>query len=427
VTGSDVYCVEPIAGPLDATVDVPGSKSLTNRALVLAALADGTSTIEGVLAADDTDAMLSALEALLIRTEVDRARNRVVVHGARGVMRAEEATIDCRRSGTTARFLLPVAAAFAGRYRITGSDQLAARPMGELVSALRELGAQVVEAGAPGRLPLVVGGPAKGGRVTIRGDVTSQFVSGLMMAAPLFDDGLTIECSTELVSRPYVEMTAQTMARFGVVADVDDRTIVVPSARYVATDYAVEPDASSASYFFAAAALVGGSVRVRGLTRSSAQGDLAFVHVLEAMGASVRWHEDSVEVIGTGELRGVDVDMHDMPDMALTVAALAPFAASPTTVTNVEVIRGHETDRIAAIVNELGKLGVVVDERRDGFTVHPATALSGAALQTYDDHRVAMAFALIGLRSRGVCIADPGCVAKTFPGFFEVLGRLQAS
>ena len=425
MSSPDVYCVEPISGPLDVTIDVPGSKSLTNRALVLAALADGTSTIDGVLAADDTDAMLSALEALLVRAEVDRDFDRVVVHGTRGGIRAEEATIDCRRSGTTARFLLPIVAAFGGRHRITGSEQLSARPMGELVEALRDLGAVIVEEGEPGRLPLVVEGPMKGGTVTIRGDVTSQFLSGLMMAAPLLDGGLTIECSTELVSRPYVEMTADAMARFGVAAEVDDRTIVVPSGRYGATDYSVEADASSASYFFAAAALVGGSVRVRGLTRRSVQGDVRFVDILEQMGAEVRVHDDAIEVIGTGTLRGVDVDMHDMPDMVLTLAALAPFGSSPTNITNVEVIRGHESDRITVIGSELGKLGVRVDERVDGLTVHPTPSLRAATLDTYDDHRVAMAFALIGLRSPGVCIADPGCVAKTFPGFFDVLARLQ--
>ena len=418
--------IEPVTGPLDATVAVPGSKSLTNRALALAALASGTSTIDNVLLADDTDAMLGALDALLISYEFDRAARRAVIHGCAGEVPADSATIDARRSGTTARFLLPILGGFPGFYRITGSEQLLARPMGELLDAVRALGASVQEMGAPGHLPAEVGFGYMGDVVSVRGDITSQFLSGLMLAGPLIDGGLQIDVTTEFVSRPYVEMTAAMMRRFGVAVEVSDNRVVIQQGSYAATDVVVEPDASSASYFFAAAALCGGSVRVEGIDRRSLQGDVAFVDVLAAMGAEVVEHDESLEVRGTGQLKGIDVDLHDAPDMALTVAALAPFADAPTRVSGVSVIRGHESDRIAVIERELGKLGVAVEASDDSFTVHPAADMRATTFETYDDHRVAMAFALIGLRVPGIRIAGPDCVDKTFPEFWDVLASLRS-
>ena len=426
MSGPEPVAVEPVTGPLDATVTVPGSKSLTNRALALAALADGTSMIDNVLIADDTDAMLGALDALSISYEFDRDARRVVVHGCGGTMPAESATIDARRSGTTARFLLPILGGFPGFYRITGSEQLLARPMGELLDAVRALGASVQEMGAPGHLPAEVGFGYMGDVVAVRGDITSQFLSGLMLAGPLLDGGLQIEVTTEFVSRPYVEMTASMMRRFGARVEVGDNAVRVEPGRYAATDVRVEPDASSASYLFAAAALVGGSVRVEGLSKASLQGDVAFVDVLGSMGAEVVEHDDALEVRATGGvLEGIEVDLHDLPDMALTVAALAPFANRPTRVTGVAVIRGHVSDRIAVIERELAKIGVRVEADGDSFTVHPATDLRPATLDTYDDHRVAMAFALIGLRVPGIHIAGPECVDKTFPEFWDVLASLR--
>ena len=426
MTGSAEVLVEPAAGPLDATVTVPGSKSITNRGLVLGALADGTSTIDNVLLADDTDAMLGALDALEISYDFDRAARRAVVHGCAGRMPADSATIDARRSGTTARFLLPVLGGFPGFYRITGSEQLLARPMGELLDAVRALGASVQEMGAPGHLPAEVGFGYMGDVVSVRGDITSQFLSGLMLAGPLIAGGLHIEVTTDLVSRPYVEMTAAVMRKFGAHVDVDERLIRIDQGTYQATDMRVEPDASSASYLFAAAALVGGSVRVEGLTRASLQGDVSFVDVLESMGAEVVEHDGALEVRGRGGvLRGVDVDLHDLPDMALTVAALAPFADRPTKVTGVAVIRGHESDRIEVIERELAKAGVRVEADDDSFTVHPAAELLPTTFDTYDDHRVAMALALIGLRVPGIRIAGPACVDKTFPDFWDVLASLR--
>jgi len=299
--------------------------------------------------------------------------------------------------------------------------------MQELLGAMRELGATVTEVGEsePGRLPVIVGGGYDRDRVAVRGDITSQFLSGLMLAAPLAPGGLRIQLTSEMVSRPYVDMTAQMMRRFGATVTVEERHITVEPGRYVATDVAIEPDASSASYFFAAAAVCGGSVRVLGLSRRSVQGDVRFVDVLASMGAEVVEHDDALEVRGTGASRGVTVDMHDIPDMALTVATVAPFAEGPTTVTGVQVIRGHESDRIAVIERELAKVGVHVDAMKDGFTVHPADRFAPATIDTYDDHRVAMAFAVLGLRAGGVRITDPQCVDKTFPEFWDVLASLR--
>ena len=424
---ADVIGIDPIEGPIEADVEVPGSKSLTNRALALAALTNGTSTIENVLIADDTEAMLGALEAVGVECRVDRDAKVVEVKGTAGDLPRQDATIDARKSGTTARFLLPILAACGGDYVVDGSDQLRARPMGDLIDAVRTLGADVIEQGEPGHLPLVVRGPYIRSAVSVRGDVTSQFLSGLMLAGPLTDDGVFVELTTPMVSRPYVEMTAVMMARFNARAEVSDRRIAVPPGRYWPIRYTVEPDASSASYFFAAAALLGGTTRVHGLSGRSAQGDIAFIDVLARMGARVNDEGGAISVTGSGELHGVTVDMHDIPDMALTVAALAPFADGPTRVTGVGFIRGHESDRIAGVISELTKLGVTARELEDGFEIEPAPALRAAQIESFDDHRMAMAFALIGLRVPGVEITHPECVDKTFPEFWDTLARLRPS
>ena len=425
MTTADVIAIEPLGAPPDAVVEIPGSKSLTNRALALAAIAEGTSTIDGVLLADDTEAMLGALRATGVAIELDTVSQRAVVHGCGGDPPTRDATIDARKSGTTARFLLPVLASFGGDYRIDGSEQLRARPMAELIDAVRSLGADAIEEGEPGHLPVLVRGPYTRDTVRVAGDVTSQFLSGLMLAGPLLDGGLTIECTTPLVSRPYVEMTAEVMRMFGAVVAVADRRIAVRRSRYRARTYVVEPDASSAAYFFAAAALLDGRVRIEGLSGRSLQGDIALIDVLARMGATVVDHGDAIEVRGNGQLHGVDIDMHDIPDMALTVAALAPFADGPTRVRGVGFIRGHESDRIAGVVSELGKLGITAEEEADGFVIHPGQPRP-ARIETHDDHRMAMSFALIGLRVPGVEISNPRCVDKTFPEFWEVLASLRA-
>lgn len=410
--------VEPLTSPPDAVVRVPGSKSLTNRALVCAALADGTSTITGALVADDTDAMIVALSELGITIEAEATM--LQVEGAGGRVPDGPAELHARLSGTTSRFLAPLLAAGAGPYRLDGSEPLRARPMGPMIEALRTLGTAVVEEGEPGHLPITISGAARGGRVELAGHVSSQFLSGLLLAGPLFPDGVAVHLTTPLVSLPYVELTRSVMRAFGATVDA---TTVEPG-RYVATAYAVEPDASAASYFFAAAAITGGRVTVEGLGRDALQGDVAFVDVLERMGAEVFRDDTSTTVRGTGSLRGITVDLADHSDTAQTLAAVAVFAEGPTTITGIGFIRGKETDRIAETVANLRRCGIDATEDPDGMTIRPGTP-TAAAIQTHDDHRMAMGFALLGLRVPGIDILDPLCVTKTYPQFFADLEQLR--
>jgi 3-phosphoshikimate 1-carboxyvinyltransferase len=402
---------------IDATVTVPGSKSITNRALVCAALAEGTSTITGALVADDTAAMSACLEALGAR--VSWAGTDVTVAGMAGAIEADGVELDARLSGTTSRFVLPLLALGPGRKRLDGAAPLRRRPMAPAFEALHALGAVVEEEGAPGCLPVVVAGPVAGGAVAIRADLSSQFVSGLLLAGPAMPNGLQVSLVGDLVAAPFVDMTASVMHAFG--AHITD--LSVGAGGYRGCTFAVEPDASAASYFFAAAAVTNGRVTVTGLGRDSLQGDIGFVHVLEEMGAAVEIGDRQVTVTGAS-LHGIDIDLGDMPDMAQTVAAVAACAAGETRVRGVRVIRGHETDRIAAVVTELRRCGVDAEEHDDGFTIRPAP-LRPTVVQTYDDHRMAMSFAVLSLVEPGITVDDPSVVAKTFPGFWDVLGRLQ--
>ncbi len=422
----DPLPVTPLEAPLDVTVTLPGSKSITNRALVCAALADGTSVLTNALHADDTEAMVEGLRALGADIEVDWAQGRLTVTGTAGRPVADVALVDARQSGTTSRFLLPLAGLGEGLRRVDAGNRMRERPMGDVLDAVRALGATVQDVGAPGHLPVEIeGGTLAGGEVAVRGDVSSQFLSGLLLAAPAMPAGLVARLTGELVSRPYVELTVDVMAAFGVaVQRPDDRTWLVTPQAYVAAAYDIEPDASAASYLFAAAAVLGGRATVAGLGTSARQGDLAFVDLLEAMGATVERTSSSTTVVGTGPLHGIDIDMAQISDTAPTLAVVAAFADGPTRVSGIGFIRGKETDRIGAVVAELRRLGVDADEEPDGFVVRPAP-MQPATVQTYDDHRMAMSFAVAGLRVPGVQIADPGCVAKTFPGFWQLLDELR--
>lgn len=415
----------PVAGPLDATVTVPGSKSLTNRALVAAALSDGDSVIDGALFADDTAAMVECLTRLGVRVVVDPSAATVEVGGTGGSLPAAPVDLDARLSGTTARFVAPLLTLGPGRYRLDGAEPLRGRPMADTTAALDALGATVEHEGRPGHLPITVsGGPVAGGAVTVAGDASSQFLSGLLLSGPGMVEGLTVNLTTRLVSRPFVAMTLSVMEAFGATVDrPEDHTWTVRPGGYRPARYRVEPDATAASYFFAAAAICGGTVRAEGLGAGSLQGDLGFVDVLAAMGAAVERTAEAVTVTGTGRLAGGEFDLGDMPDTAQTLAAVAVFADGPTRVTGIGFIRLHETDRIAAIVAELGRCGIAASEQPDGFVVHPGRPRP-ARVRTYDDHRMAMSFALLGLRAPGIEIADPGCVAKTFPSYFDALGSL---
>jgi 3-phosphoshikimate 1-carboxyvinyltransferase len=385
-------------------VVVPGSKSLTNRALVCAALADGVSTITGALVADDTAAMTDCLRALGAR--VDWEGTTVEVEGIGGSVTVAKASLDARLSGTTSRFVLPLLALGTGTHRLDGRAQLRRRPMGPVLDGLRALGAKVVEEGEPGHLPVTVAGPVTAARVRVRADLSSQFVSGLLLAAPAMPQGLRVELEGDLVAAPFVAMTTAVMRAFG--ADVDG--LSVAPGRYSARAFAVEPDASAASYFYAASAITGRDIAVLGLDGPSLQGDLGFRDVIARMGRP---------------LRGIDVDLSTTPDMAQTFAVLAAVAEGPSRVRGVSVIRGHETDRITAVVNELRRVGVGAEETDDGFTVTPAP-LHPARVETYDDHRMAMSFALLTLVEPRIEIADPEVVGKTFPGFWDALATVRS-
>jgi 3-phosphoshikimate 1-carboxyvinyltransferase len=413
--------------PVDVEVEVVGSKSYTNRALVIAALASGASELTGALFSDDTRFMAESLRALGVGVEADEATRSVRVRGAGGKVPAESARCFVGNAGTAARFLPVVMAMGRGVYEIDGVARMRERPIAPLLDALATLGVRVECLGKPACFPLRVhGGGLLGGSVSIPGNISSQYVSGLMMGGPAMPRGLTIDIEGELVSRPYLEMTAQAMRDFGAsVERVGERRFVIPPGHlYGGRRYRVEPDASAASYFFAAAAITGGRVRVTGLGTRSLQGDRGFVHILARMGCRVLEGDDFTEVTGTGTLRGVDVDMADLSDVAQTLAVVAPFASSPTRVTGIGFIRHKETDRLAAVVRELTRLGVRAEEERDGFVVYPGEAQPGA-VDTYDDHRMAMSFALLGVVRPGIVIRNPGCVSKTFPTYFEVLESLR--
>jgi 3-phosphoshikimate 1-carboxyvinyltransferase len=402
---------------IDATVTVPGSKSLTNRALVCAALANGRSRITGALVADDTAAMSDCLGAL--GAEVTWHGATVTVKGVDGAITAEGVTLDARLSGTTSRFVLPLLALGEGKKRLDGKPALRKRPMGPMLDALRDLGATVVEEGNPGCLPVVVSGPIGGAEATVRASVSSQFVSGLLLAAPAMPHGLRMRLRGDPVATPFIDMTIAVMREFG--AQVDG--FEVSPGRYRGRTFAIEPDASAASYFFACAAITGGKVTVHGLGRHSMQGDLEFVHVLAQMGATVDVGYESVTVAG-GPLHGIDVDLRAMPDMAQTFAVVAACANGSSRVRGIEVVRGHETDRIAAVVTELQRCGVGAEEHEDGFTIRPRP-LQPAVVGTYEDHRMAMSFGVLSLLEPGIEVDDPKVVSKTFPEFWDVLGELR--
>lgn len=421
----DFRLIEPLAEAPAATIRPPGSKSITNRALLLAAFADGPSTIRGALDADDVDAMIGALESL--GAVLERRGDIIHVMPSAGVLDSEGVRLDARMSGTTSRFVLPAAALAGVPVVLDGAPSLRRRPMGPLLDALQALGAAVTPLGDAGCLPVRVDGSAMtGGRVALDGSTSSQYLSALLLSGPRFADGLRIELAGPTVARPFVDMTIDLLRAFGAVAsEVEPGVYEVAPAPLVGRDFAVEPDATAASYFLAAAAITGGRVRIEGLGNGSVQGDVAFVDVLEQMGAEVRRETDALEVIG-GPLHGIDIDLSAIPDTALTLAAVAVFASTPTRVRGVGFIREHETDRLAAVVTELRRMGLEAEETDDGFTVTPGRPRP-TTVQTYEDHRMAMSFALVGLRAPGIRIADPAVTVKTYPGYFDDLERLRAA
>jgi 3-phosphoshikimate 1-carboxyvinyltransferase len=423
--------VEPLRRPPHTSVRVPGSKSITNRALVLAALAshNGECQLTGALRSEDTEVMVAALRELefCVRPDWDAGIIDVSPPGSTSIVPAYKADLFVANSGTSMRFLTALVALGQGRYRLDGVTRMRERPLNDLLTALRYLGVDVASERNDGRPPVVVrANGLKGGSVAIRGDVSSQFLSGLLMAAPYAAASVSIDVEGALVSQPYVDMTVAMMRQFGVnLRERKGGYAVSAPQRYLARSYDIEADASSASYFWAAASISGGEVEVRGLSADGLQGDARFVRVLRKMGCCVTYCASEVKVRG-GPLLGIDVDMNDISDTVMTLAAVACFAEGPTTIRNVAHIRHKETDRLAALATELRRVGAGVEEFADGLTIAPRP-LHGAEIETYNDHRMAMSMSLIGLRVPGIVIKNPSCVAKTYPGFFTDLDQLRSS
>jgi 3-phosphoshikimate 1-carboxyvinyltransferase len=422
----------PLDGAPRIAVSVPGSKSVSNRALVLAALCgkDRACEINNCLHSEDTEVMVGALRALGFAVDADWATGHVRVAGSPTANRipAVRADLFTANSGTTMRFLTAMVCLGHGRYRLDGVPRMRERPIVDLLEALQQLGVRAASERNNGCPPVCIEADGLGaGHVRVKGDVSSQFLSGLLLAAPFARGDVVIEIDGPLVSRPYVEMTLRMMDDWGlpVVRKWDEAQFhVVGRQRPVGEMvYRVEPDASAASYFFAAAAITGGRIGVRGLTTTSLQGDVRFVDLLEAMGCTVDRGPTKTSV-SSDSLHGIVADMNDISDTVMTLAAVACFAEGPTTIRNVAHIRHKETDRIAALATELRRLGAGVDEFADGLTITP-NPLHGAEVETYNDHRMAMSLALIGLRVPGVVIKNPGCVAKTYPEFFRDLETLR--
>ncbi len=424
--GRDVHIQR--SGPVVGTVCLPGSKSLTNRYLACAALAAGHSVLRGVSLSDDARAMLEGLARLGVPSELNEARAEIRVAGRRGNFVTDEVEIDAGSAGTAMRFLTALACLGHGRRRLDGSPRMRARPIGDLVAALQGLGARLDYEDRAGYPPLtVLAGPLEGGDVVLDRPPSSQFLSALLMVAPHAQRDVLIAVEGELPSRPYMEMTLDVMRAMGVETLANAGRIIVPALQeYRAGEYAIEPDASAATYFWGAAAVTGGRICVAGLTRRSRQGDVRFVDVLGAMGCMVTERPEGLEVAGParGRLSGIDVDLNDMPDTVQTLAAVALFAEGPTQIRNVANLRIKETDRIAALAAELTRLGARVETRADGLTIHPPAATQPAEIETYDDHRMAMSFAIAGLAPGGIVIREAGVVSKSFPDFFEVLGTV---
>ncbi|QDU63896.1 3-phosphoshikimate 1-carboxyvinyltransferase [Planctomycetes bacterium Pan216] len=422
---SDELLIQPVAACVRGTVRPPGSKSYTNRALPIAALARGASRLEGLLDSEDTQVMMESLRRLGFSLTHRPEGTVLEIEGAGGTIPAKGAELYLANSGTSIRFLTAMVAVGEGTFRLDGVERMRERPIADLLTALRDLGVDARSVPENGCPPVIVEAKGlPGGTVRVKGSTSSQFLSALLIAAPAAQAPLTVEVDGELVSKPYIEMTLQVIEAFGAkVTRVGEQVYRFDASGYQGTEYTIEPDASAASYFFGAAAATAGSVTVDGLGTSSLQGDLDFVRVLERMGCQVDMSENSTSVTG-GSLIGVDVDMGDISDTVPTLAAVACFAKGPTRIRNVAHVRVKETDRLKALATEIRKTGTEVIEHPDGLDIHPGQ-LQGATFDTYDDHRMAMSLALLGLRVPGVVIRNPGCTSKTYPDYFRDLATLH--
>ncbi|MDF7657520.1 3-phosphoshikimate 1-carboxyvinyltransferase [Erwiniaceae bacterium L1_54_6] len=423
----DSLTLQPIAR-VDGTVNLPGSKSVSNRALLLAALAKGTTRLTNLLDSDDVKHMLNALKALGVSYTLSADRTVCTVTGNAGPLHSDQPLeLFLGNAGTAMR---PLAAALClGQQSIvlTGEPRMKERPIGHLVDALRQGGAKIDYLEQTDYPPLRLNGGFNGGEVSVDGSVSSQFLTALLMTAPLAQQDTTITIKGDLVSKPYIDITLHLMRCFGVEVDNQNyqRFVVKGQQQYQSPgDYLVEGDASSASYFLAAAAIKGGTVRVTGIGRNSVQGDIRFADVLEKMGAVVEWGDDYIACT-RGALNAIDMDMNHIPDAAMTIATTALFAHGTTLMRNIYNWRVKETDRLAAMATELRKVGAEVEEGHDFIRITPPSQLQHADIGTYNDHRMAMCFSLVALSDTPVTILDPGCTAKTFPDYFQQLAKIS--
>lgn len=434
----DVYNVKKIKKPLDICVEVPGSKSITNRALLLAAMSDGEVLLKGVQFSEDSYNFIKALKKLGFKTDVDIDAKSVKIIGMNGLIPAHEASIYVGSAGTAARFLTAFTAMGSGTYTLDASEQMKKRPMRELLEVLENLGAKFKWLGEEYNFPMEVTGIRKkieddnffvaDRTVSLNIDRSSQFLSALLMTAPSVFTFLTINLTGSRDARSYVEITEQMMKQFGHkgVERLGADSYRVLSGHYHVNEYQIEPDVSAACYFYAMAAVTGGTAIVKYIRKDSMQGDMKFISVLENMGCGTEWTSDGelkLYAPKNGKLKGIDINMSNFSDQALTLAAIAPFADSPVTIRGVAHIRGQESDRIAVIVNELGRMGIKCDELDDGVVIYPGMP-SSATVQTYNDHRVAMAFTVTGMAAEGISIDNPLCCKKTFAQYFDVVESL---
>jgi len=421
---------EPLNSPIKGSVKVPGSKSITNRALICAAMAKGKSTLSGVLDSEDTRVMVDAWRVLGLELDWNKDSKTLAITGCGGQPPRPSGALHIANSGTTIRFLTAALAATQGVYTLEGVPRMHERPIQDLLDGLKLLGADVSSTNSirPDCPPVrVVANGLNGGIAEVAGDVSSQFLSGMMMAAPYARSPVVIRVIGELVSKPYVDMTAAVMRSFGVRIDGvlgengHEYRLKSPMS-YVSCHYEIEPDASAASYFLGAAAILKGSMRIEGLSFHALQGDVQFARVLEKMGCRISSGDDFIQLDGR-PLRGIDINMNAISDTVQTLAAVALFANGPTRVRGVAHNRHKETDRISDLACELRRVGATVEEHDDGLTIHPTT-LQGADLRTYSDHRMAMSLSLLGLKVPGIRILDPRCTQKTYPAFFEDMGKV---
>ncbi|MGB2079033.1 MAG: 3-phosphoshikimate 1-carboxyvinyltransferase [Vibrio sp.] len=421
--------LDPISH-IEGTINLPGSKSVSNRALLLAALSDGTTQLTNLLDSDDIRHMLNALTQLGVQYELSADKTECKVQGlGRPFQSSQALELFLGNAGTAMRPLAAALCLSQGEFVLTGEPRMKERPIGHLVTALQTLGANVSYLENEGYPPLKIqGGQLKGGKVQIDGSISSQFLTAFLMAAPFAQDDIEIEIIGDLVSKPYIDITLDIMQRFGVQVENNHyQTFVVRAGQtYVSPgQFLVEGDASSASYFLAAAAIKGGAVKVTGIGRNSIQGDIAFADALEKMGAEIEWADDYI-LCRRQQLRGIDMDFNHIPDAAMTIATTALFAQGSTTIRNVYNWRVKETDRLSAMATELRKVGAKVEEGEDYIHIEPPTQLQHGEIETYDDHRMAMCFSLVALSDTQVTILDPKCTSKTFPSYFAEFKRLSS-